>query len=107
MGTTTRMSAACGSCCLRAIAAKNCASDGYTQRASAPGASAVPRGIEDTSRAPESEGCAPGGAGALVVCDDEDESAAPDPNGRNARQDERVVWSTGHASAAGAGFIEP
>jgi hypothetical protein len=27
--------------------------------------------------------------------------------GRNARQDERVVWSTGHASAAGADFIEP
>jgi hypothetical protein len=51
IGMTTFMSGACGLCCLRAIAAKNWASDGYTHFASSKPASVVaPRGMEDVSR---------------------------------------------------------
>ena len=90
MGTMTFMSGACGLWCLRAIAAKNCDSDGYTH------GSPSPRGIEEVSRAVErGVGGDEGAAGVEGVLEEGWE--------RTVDHVERVVWSTGHASAPAAG----
>ena len=70
MGTIVFMSEACGLWFLRAIAAKNCASDGYTQFPSAP------LGIEEMSRSVDKLGPAFGTEGErrfLVKSSDQDD----------------------------------
>lgn len=86
IGTMTAMSASCGLCCLRAIAAKNCACEGYTHF------SPSVRGMDDISR---SVGRCSGAHLNAALVGDVDAGAG---DGRKPVHDDRVLWSTGHFS---------
>lgn len=79
------MSAACGLCFLRSMAAKNCASEGYTQLALP--SSSEPLGIEDTSRSREREEVEGEGEENRRLHVEAEE-----------KEEEEEEWSTGHVS---------